>query len=219
MTGPTLTIEITGMDRSEATLQAIRSTLADRRQLHAEMAGNTLEFTRAHLRGLNRHRTAARLGANPTQHYEKAAGAITADADNDGAILRIPRITGLGRAFGFVLLRPTGGRKFLTLPAGPETYGKRVTDWPEETFKFASIFTHRGATPVLVWDETAGRHKKGDVAYWLRREVYQKQDPTLLPPDEEYRGLARDTIISYVQRALQGYDGPQGGTSTGMPSV
>lgn len=214
-----VTIDVSGLNESAATVQAMRSALADRRPLHAEMAGNALEFTRAYLRGLNRHRTAERLGARPTRHYERAATAIQGESDNAGAILRIPRRTGLGRAFGFVLLRPTGGRRFLTIPAGPETYGRQAGEWSRETFDFAVIHTHRGPSPVLVWAADGGTHRKGDVAFWLRTLVYQKQDPTLLPSDAAYQELGRRTITSYFQRALTGYDGPYGGTSTGMPSA
>ena len=212
---------MSGLDESERTLQAIRSALANRAPLHAEMAGNSLEFTRQYLRGLNRHNTAARLGASPTGHYEKSAMALQAEADDQAAILRIPRNTGLGRAFGEITIRPRPGRTFLTIPATAETYGRQAGEWPEDTFDFAVIMTHRGPTPVLKWAEAGGSHAKGDVAFWLRRSVTQKQDRTLLPPDEEYRGLARDTIIAHLQNiiAAERTGGPYGGTSNGMPSA
>ena len=200
MSGPAVTTEITGLERSLGSVQALRNALADRLPLHAEMAGTALEMTRGYLRGLNRHRTAQRLGATPVNHYERAAGAIESGHDDAGAVLRIPRRTGLGRAFGMAVVRPNGGRKFLTIPAGPETYGKQAGEWPEDAFVFATIQTHRGPTPVLLWAETAGRHEKGEVAYWLRREVRQEQDRTLLPDDESYRELGRRVIVAHVER-------------------
>lgn len=217
-----LTIEVSGLDASERTLQAIRSALADRRPLHAEMAGNSLEMTRQYLRGLNRHNTAARLGASPTGHHERSAMALQAEADDEAAILRIPRNTGLGRAFGEITIRPLGGRKFLTIPATAETYGRQAGEWPEDTFEFAVIMTHRGPTPVLKWAEAGGPHAKGDVAFWLRRSVTQRQDRTLLPSDDSYREISRRTIIAHLQNIIaaeRSGGGPYGGTSTGMPTT
>lgn len=218
-----LTIEVSGLDRAEATLQAIRNALADRRPLHAEIAGNALSFTRDYLISNTEHRTANRLGATPTNFRSRQAAALSAEADNEGAILRIPRSTGLGRAFADITIKPLGGKTFITIPATAETYGRRAGEWSKDTFDFAVISTHRGPTPVLVWSAESDRHKKGDVAFWLRRQVIQKQTRELLPPDEEYKGLARDTIIKHIQNRIRqtspGGGGPIGGSSTGMPSA
>jgi hypothetical protein len=222
-----LTIDITGMDAAAGSLQAIRNALADRRTLHAEIAGNILNFTRDHLISDTEHRTANRLGATPTNFRARSATKLSAESDDTAAILRIPRSTGLGRAFGDVTIKPLGGKRFLTVPATAETYGRQAGEWPRDTFDFAIIFTHRGPVPVLVWAAAGGRHKKRDVAFWLRREVTQRQDRTLLPPDEEYIGLARDTIVAHIQarisqtspRGSNGASGPYGGTSSGMPSA
>lgn len=219
MSGTGVSIQVTGVDESIGTLREIHGSLHERGRLHAEIANTALAFTRAYLRGLNRHKTASRLGAKPTYHHERSAQSIQGEASSEAAILRIPRRTGLGRALGFVVIRPTGGRRFLTIPAGPDTYGRQAGEYPKETLQFATIQTHRGPTPVLLWKTTAGRHQKGEVAFWLRREVYQPQDPTLLPSDSDYETLGRRVITAYIDRATKGYDGPRGGTSTGMPSA
>lgn len=197
-----LTIEVTGADTAEESLQAIRNTLADRRVLHAEMAGNALDFTRQYLLATPSHNTASKLGAKPTNFRARNATAISGESDNEAAILRIPRDTGLGRAFGDITIKPQGGKKFLAIPASAETYGRRAAEWVSDTFDFSIIFTHRGPVPALVWAKSGGRHKKRDVAFWLRREVTQRQDRTLLPPDEEYIGLARDTIIGHIRSRI-----------------
>ncbi len=192
-----LTIEIRGIDEAEHTLQAVRTALANRGRLHAEMAVTAQQFTQDHLRGLDRHATAQRLGGTPTGHYEKSAARITAVSDDAAAIVRIPRNTGLGRAFGEITIRPRAGRKFLTIPAHQETYGRGPRDFGDDEFEFRVIESWMTFL-ALVWKETSGRHVKGEVAFWLRRSVTQKQDRTLLPPDDEYRGLARDVIIAHI---------------------
>lgn len=195
MSGPSLTIEIRSIDEAEHTLQALRNTLADRRPLHAEMAGNARTATQQYLRGLNRHRTAQRLGATPSSHYEKAANSIEAQSDDQAAIIRIPRRTGLGRAFGDVTITPRPGKTFLTIPAHSLTYGKSARDFPEGTFDFAAL----GRFRALLW---ADGPDKGKVAYWLKKQVFQKQDRTLLPSDDTFREIGRRTIIAHIAQRV-----------------
>lgn len=209
-------VTITGTEAVDRAVQALRNALADRRPLHAAMAGTAAEFTRRYLRGLNRHRTAQRLGAAPTNHYEAAAGAVTADATQEEAIIRIPRRTGLGRAFREITLRPTGGRKWLTIPATGETYGRTAGEFGQGTLDFAIIYTHRGPTPVLVWAADGGSHKKRDVAFWLRRSVTQKQDRSLLPSNDAFQTIARESAVAHIRNLLSP-GGPA--RSTGMPSA
>jgi hypothetical protein len=193
-----LTIEIRGIDEAEHTLQAVRSAIANRGPLHAELAVNALQMTQAYLRGLNRHRTAVQLKAVPTGFHEKSAARLQAESDDEAAILRIPRNTGLGQAFGDVVINPTNGRKFLTIPACAETYGRQAGEFPEDTFDFAVILTKRGPATVFLWAKTEGQHAKGEVAFWLRRSVTKKHDPTLLPSNDSYRELGRRTCVAYI---------------------
>ncbi|RYD38766.1 MAG: hypothetical protein EOP87_00940 [Verrucomicrobiaceae bacterium] len=106
-------------------------------------------------------------------------------------------MSGLGRAFRDVTIRPGAGKKFLTIPACAETYGRRVGEFPPDEFKFAILYAHR-PFPVLLWRFSGGKHKRGDLAYWLRRSVVQKQDRTLLPSDEDYQTIGRARAASYI---------------------
>lgn len=193
-----LTIDVIGLAEAAGELQAYRGALADRSQLHAAMAVDAAEFTRAYVAGSDRHATAQRLGAQPTGFRARAAKRIEADSDAEAAIVRFPRSTGLGRAFAEITIVPGTGRTYLTIPADDETYGHVVRDFPEEAFEFAIFTTHRGPCPVLVWQENGGTHKKGEVAWWLRRRVIQKQDRTLLPSDAAYQEIGRRRAVVYL---------------------
>jgi hypothetical protein len=194
-------ITISGGSETEMILHEFRNALAKRGPMHARMAKQGQKLTKDYLKGLNRHRTAQRLGGTKTRHYEEAAKSVEAQSDDKEARVVIPRRTGLGRAFGDFLLRPGSGRTYLTIPACAETYGKVVKDFSEDTFHFAILNVHR-VFPVLLWTETSGRHKKGDVAYWLRREVKQTADRSLLPSDEGYATVARAAAIEYLSNLL-----------------
>lgn len=191
-----ITVQVTGMDETAQVLQAIRSGLANRRGLHTAIAVPAQEFTQNYLLKMNRHRTAERLGARPTKFRQKNAKLIEADADDLAAYVRIPRSTGLGRAFHDVDLVPKNGKKYLTIPADARTYGKSVRQFPEGTFKFAILHAHR-PFPVLLF-------KSDDkVAYWLRKSVHQAQDRTLLPSDDAYSRIARTAAIDYIAGLIE----------------
>jgi len=201
MSGVMIQVDIRGIEESMADLQRIRNAFADRAPMHARLATDVKDFTRKYLVGDSRHATAAKLGAIPTGHRTRigeSENMIEADSDSQRAVLRIPASTGLGRAFHDVTLVPGSGRTYLTVPACARTYGKSVRDFPEGTFKFAIFKTHRGPCPVFLW---AG--KGGTVAYWLRREIIQKQDRTLLPSDEGYIKAGRESARTYLVNVLR----------------
>jgi len=190
-------IEVTGYEQFDKELQRYRNALADRKPLHTSIATDAAAFTSAYIRGLNRHNSAARLGAKPSGFHERAAKSVSHSSDDVQATVRIPRRTGLGRAFRDIVIRPGSGRKYLTLPGHEETYGKVARDFPEGTFKFSVLKSWRTFL-VLVFAEASGRHEKGDVAYWLKREVTQKQDRTLLPSEDGYAKVARGSTLAYI---------------------
>lgn len=190
-----ITIDVRGMAEATGKLQSIRNGIADRRPLHARMAVEAQQFTADYVSRSNRHASALRLGAAPSGFRERTAKRITGVSDASAAIVQIPRNTGLGRAFHDVVLRPGSGRTYLTIPACDETYGKVVRDFPADSFHFAML---GGRHAALLWAEAGGRHEKGDVAYWLRRQILQRQDRTLLPADSAYEHIASEEAKTYI---------------------
>lgn len=213
MNAPTLTIDIVGLAEAQGSLQRIRNGLADRRSLHQQMAREATTLTAGWLAKDTRHKTASRLGATPTGHRKRAGTSVEPASDAEAAIIRIPRRTGLGRAFSDMVIKPGSGKTYLTLPACKETYGKTVRDFGADAFRFV---LYKGKTAALVWKKDGGSHEKGKVAYWLKKEVFQRQDRTLLPPDEAYRELARQRVIIHVASLLYRADTA---TSTPPPSA
>jgi len=197
MPDPAITIQVTGQEAVDAELRCLIAGLSDRRVLHATIATEATEFTRDYLLNLNRHDTAARLGATPRGFRERNAVSLQPSSDADAAHILIPRNTGLGQAFHDQHIVPGTGKTFLTIADSPRTYGLHVRDFPEGTFEFAVIRTHRGPCPVMKFKDT------GEIGYWLRRFVDKKQDRTLLPSDDGWRQVARRASIAYVRNVIQ----------------
>ena len=99
-------------------------------------------------------------------------------------------------------IRPTGGKKFLTIPATAEAYGKRAREFGNLRFGFAESVPGSGnLAPALVdagqQRVAFGRRRKdgsravkpgedlsNKVFFWLVRQVYQPADPTALPSED-----------------------------------
>ena len=197
-----LTIDISGADQSAAALQALRNALAARKPMHTRMAEDAVTLTQDYLKATPNHGTANRLGATPTGRRATIAKSIEPAADATAAFVLIPRRTGLGRAFHDVVLLPGSGRTYLTIPASAATYGHTVRDFPQDAFRFAILRSHR-LFPVLLWAADGAGHRKGDVAFWLRRQVTQKQDRRLLPSDAGYSERARKSAADYIATLIQ----------------
>jgi len=190
-----LSIEVTGFTEAFEDIDILARVLQNRGGMHARMAVETTHFIQDYLLATPRHNTARRLGANPTGFRSKNAASLQATSDATEAAVLIPRRTGLGRAFSDILLVPGSGKTYLTIPADPRTYGKVVRDFPEGTFKFAILHSHR-PFPVLLFVSD------GKVAYWLRRKVLQKQDRSLLPSTDAMRETARRAAVAHLTSAL-----------------
>lgn len=188
-------IHTNGVASTMEEVQRMRTGLANRQHLHARLGVQGAAFTRDYVRGLERHRTARSLGARPTQHHPRSARAIEADSNANAGIIRIPRWTGLARAFHDVVIMPGSGKIFLTIPADKRTYGKRAREFPPGMLVFTIV---GGRFPALMFREG------WTVAYWLARSVLQEQDRTLLPSDKAYRTLAKGVTALYLDEVRKG---------------
>lgn len=197
MSAVTVNVAVTGMDEQSAAIRALISGLESRRELHALIADRSTIQTQQHVAANNGHATATKLGATPTGFRRKSAERINAVWDESAAIVVIPANTGLGRAFHDVDIIPKKSGGFLTIPADARTYGKSARDFPEGTFEFGMAMENGRAFKALIF---VADKKPG---YWLRRKVHQKQNRDLLPSDEAYQALARETSIEYINSILE----------------
>lgn len=180
----TIDVKVTGLTEAAAAVQSVRNALAERQPLHERMAMDVRNLTREYLIKDDSHATAQKLGANPTGFRAKFGGeqgGIEAQGDASQGTMRIPRHSGLGRAFrDFNIV--WNGVKRLTIPACAATYGKSARDFPEGVLKYGVI---QGRYPALVWASDPTKP-----AYWLCKKVHQSQDRSLLPSDADWRATA-----------------------------
>lgn len=204
--------------RTEIRDEGVRSLLRrleDRHSLNARIGLAAKARTRAHLAelALTKHGTATRLGAQPTGHFREAAESVNMAADAEGAELRISHRGGLTRAVRDVEIKPTGGRRFLTLPVHAAAYGRRVAE--VERALGARLFRpyRKGAGKIRA-KALAARAPGGGLVflYALRESTFQDQQRDLLPSDEEYSLAAKEGAARWLRHAvaLRGLPGEGG---------
>ncbi len=162
--------------------------------INKEVAYNAQEQTADHIAkaSVSRHKTAQRLGAKPTGHFELAPGRVRAIPpawDETGATITIAGTPGILRAFAPVKVTAKKANN-LTIPIHRIAYGKRVADMQAEGYK---IFRPKGKKVLL-------GTKDGETYpfYALKKSVTLPQDEGLLPTSEAYADKAIDVINAVV---------------------
>jgi hypothetical protein len=127
---------------------------------------------------------------------------------HDGAVISVNHL-GIRQRFEGGVIRPTGGRRLLTIPVAPEAHGRRAREFHDLNF----IPPANGKPGLLVRaQQTALRKTKkgwkgtadgGQVMFRLVPFVRQKPDPTVLPPAAEMATVARSAALSYLDRLAQ----------------
>lgn len=146
---------------------------------------------RTHLFRLNDERP-NRLGGKRTNFFSQAAKSTSATANGATVAVNIAHV-GIRQRVEGGTIRPTNGRKFLTIPARSEAYGTRAK---EHNF-LVPIFFKSGAGALVESnrsDRTSQTQQGGGVWFWLVKSVTQRADPTVLPN--------RDAVIGASVKAL-----------------
>lgn len=152
------------------------------------------DLFRTHLFRLNAERP-NRLGGKRTNFFSQAAKSTSATATGGTVAVNIAHV-GIRQRFEGGTIRPTNGRKFLTIPARSEAYGTRAS---EHNF-LRVAYNSRGPFALVEADRSslASRTEQGGgVWFWLVKEVVQKKDPTVLPN--------RDAIVVASLKALDAW--------------
>lgn len=197
------TIEV---DEATPFLRRAQAELQDRSGLNLYVARSVRNVTRDYLidQAAGRHKTAEKLGARPTGHLARAAQSVDFEATKEAAIISIAS-AGISRAFAALTISPTGGKKYLTIPAVAEAYGKRAGEFAE--LKFVPL--KGGKVPVLARIEKSDGGKRTlRVIYWLKDQVTVPEDRTLLPSDSLLLDAAEEGAREFLTDFITATDPP-----------
>lgn len=151
------------------------------------------------------HKTADRLGATPTGHYEPPSR-FHATLSYAEIIIPIP---GISRAFKSLAITPKKA-PFLTLPLSAVAYGKRAAEvrrigWM--LFRPAAKGAHKMESGKFDrYQDILMGSKDGETIplYLLRKRVEQPQDRSLLPSDAAISQAAGAAMLSVIRKYQRG---------------
>jgi hypothetical protein len=155
---------------------------------------------------------ANKLGGKRSHFYWQAAKGTTHQALPDGAVVKVSKL-GIRQRWKGGTIRAINV-KYLTIPARSESYNVRARQFPK-TLRFIKF---KSGAAALVIDErtSAGQQKKqflagkkvtrrnkslktaGQVVYWLVPSVYQRPDPSVLPPPSEMTKAVTEAASKYL---------------------
>lgn len=212
-----ISIDIT--DNASPSLAAVFNEVGAQKGLR-EVAGRQGRNTvREHLFKLDAERENA-LGGKRTHFYSNAANSTNFRLVDDGVVIAINH-TGLAQRYFGGPIRPVNST-YLAIPARAEAHGKR----PRE-FSNLEIVFGRGRRPVGLAETrstdiklrkkkdgtvrvTPGQERGGLMMFWLVKEAYQAEDPTVLPTAGVLGGQILERVTKYMERTWR-----NGGLSNG----
>lgn len=171
--------------------------------LFSAAAAAVCALTRSHIAresGL-RHRSAARLGATPTGHLEKAARKTVFHADQSHGEVVIPA-PGFGRAFHDVEITPVNATR-LTIPINALSYGRRAGEMRSLGWKFFTPSKGHDKEDILFGYRGKGKDREVVPLYLMKKSVQQRQDRGLLPSDAAIRTTAARAMMSEINRVAR----------------
>ena len=219
-----ITVKITSDAAAAHTyLVEVTGSLKDRRKLNAELGTRLADELQAHF--LSRSGEPNKLGADSLGYWKKVADdTVLTSVTETGATVTIANAPFRPRLFGAVI-KPTGGRKFLTIPLVKEAYGMRVQEYEQQS---GHALFRLGHSRVLVervagGDRTAGgpvttRHRRANVVgegystisirekspiravFALCPSVTIHKDPRALPPEADLLAALVETGDKWAAR-------------------
>lgn len=125
--------------------------------------------------------------------YANAARATTAEATATDGLVIVDHI-GIGQRYYGGTLKPVRAKR-LTIPAAKEAEGKRAREFKDLFY----LKIRRTGTEALA--RRAG--KSLQVMYWLKDEVTQERDPSVLPTDEDLFRAIDAGLEDYMQNRFK----------------
>lgn len=177
--------KITSRETRENILQAVGADIHDKVQKHIGKMSKS------------RHKTANRLGAEPSKHFENARGrVILRGVTSERATVVIENTPGLSRAYHDLHIQPVRAR-WLTIPLHRDAYNKRVADLRGLGHKIfrpgkARILAETTTRTETYTDKNGKTRKRKRLRplYALVKSVRVPQDKGLLPQEKQIKQWA-----------------------------
>jgi len=205
-----LTISISGSAPDQ--IDSLRSDLSAPGSKDA--AGRRVQkLLKDYLRQLDTSRP-NKIGGKRSHYYADTSRNVSYETTDDGAEVHVHQI-GLALHYYGGTIRPTGGRRFLTIPVDPEAYGRRAGEFDNLEIAWGRTQGGKPRPIGLVtktdWSYQTKKNRKTGVkevtgatwsaGKWMFALVYSatiQADKSILPEDSTIQNAALSAITDYI---------------------
>lgn len=210
-----LAIEIEVKGNASAAIQRAAEFVTPAR-ISAIVGTSAADTFQRHFYQLNSERPNA-LGGTRSNFYTNAGDGTSWRQESEGSVVISIASLGIAQRFFGGTIKPKAGKKYLTIPARAEAYGRAAGSFKD----LVVVFGH-GRKPIALaraGQTTIGFRKNkesgarrafskgaagGEIMYWLKTEVTQQPDPSVLPPTEKiFEQIERDVTEQFNREVKQ----------------
>jgi hypothetical protein len=187
------------IDTATPSLEALSKKLKQRKRIHTAMAGAVANQFRAHFKSLSKSNK-NKFGAK-NSFWDRMRSSIREEATDTVSAISMDRAVALRRFGGIV--KPTGGRKFLTIPISAKAHGKKATEFADESF----IWPPQAGTDSISRIVKAYKEKyiaiiddsgKLELLYRLVRSTKHKPNSLAIPSDNDVQRIVFGTLAKHL---------------------
>lgn len=192
------------VDTTTDALKKLSRALKDKEALNKAIANENLILFRDHFRSISA-KEKNKFGA-PSTFWRRMIEQTKAFFDNRIAGLEMNRAIAQ-RYFGGVI-KPTGGKRFLTIPVSKEAYGKSARSFHGlfvfrygDIGKNGSAFLAKSSRKVVISTHSGPQKKERlTLMYQLLARVVQKKNESILPTKSEIAATSRFAVSNYLKK-------------------
>lgn len=166
---------------------------AQRREINGFAGRRVAECVREHFRALNAERS-GNSGLGRSGFYADASRNVSEAATEDGFSISISK-RGLRLRLKGGDVTPGPGKKYLTIPNRPESYGRRAAEFAGQ-LRFTFVSDGNFMRPALV-ERGVSNPQAANAYYWLVKRTRHKPDPTVMPTKKAMSECARRGITAW----------------------
>lgn len=207
-----MTVSISIDGQALERLQQFQENLTDDGKKHAAGRG-VRRLLMDYLGGLDASH-ANKIGGKRTHYYADAARNTSYDITSDGADVKTHQI-GIALHYYGGIVKPTGGRRFLTIPVDPSAYGRRAGEFDNLDIAWGRTQGGKPRPIGLVtkneWAYQTKKNRKSGVkevvsaswsaGKWMYALVYSATIPAdkdILPAEDSIQLAALTAITDYI---------------------
>lgn len=186
-------------------LKRLSKAIQDREGMHKAIANSVSEEVRDLLAVVSNNQKENKFGKGHT-FWKRMIRSVKPLFTSSAAIVEMNRAIAL-RYFGGIV-RPTGGKKFLTIPVNKAAYGKAAGFFPGMfVVRFAG--DGKNGRAFLAIQEKSdlgigpGKKDKLTLMYLLLRFTKHKPDVSILPNRNRLKRVVKNAIATYLNSKVQ----------------